>query len=64
MPFVAWHYRNGCYVRSHYRRPPWRDTDSNTLPLFAQAGLPGRPVRRGRRRSGRPDPATAMLRTG
>jgi hypothetical protein len=64
MPFVVWHYRNGCYVRSHYRRLPWRDTESNTLPLFAQASPPGRPVRRGRRRTRRSEPATAMLRTG
>jgi hypothetical protein len=51
MPFVAWHYRNGCYVRSHFRRPPWRDADSSTLPLFTPAGPPGRPAARRRRRT-------------
>jgi hypothetical protein len=37
MPFVAWHYRNGHYVRSHYRRLPWRRATKDTPPLFAQA---------------------------
>ena len=40
MPFVAWHYRNGYYVRSHFRRLPWRRADTSTPPLFALAGAP------------------------
>ena len=35
MPFVAWHYRNGYYVRSHFRNLPWRRADTSTPPLFA-----------------------------
>lgn len=51
MPFVSWHYRNGIYVSSHYRRPPRRRADASTLTLFAPAvpvgvtvGLPRRDV--------------------
>ena len=46
MPFVAWHYRNGHYVRSHYRRLPWRRADAGTPPLFALAvrDMPGAPT--------------------
>jgi hypothetical protein len=40
MPFVAWHYRNGHYVRSHYRRLPWRRADASTPRLFAPTGAP------------------------
>jgi hypothetical protein len=35
MTFVMWHYRNGWYVRSHFRRRPRRRVDTSTLPLFA-----------------------------
>ena len=41
MPFVEWHYRNGYYVRSHFRRLPWRRADTSTPPLFALAAPSG-----------------------
>jgi hypothetical protein len=55
MPFVEWHYRNGYYVRSHYRRLPWRRADTCTPPLFALSG-PAGTLRRGR--GGSREPAT------
>lgn len=42
MPFVNWHYRNGSYVRSHYRRAPRRRPDASTLPLFPHTAPPTR----------------------
>ena len=34
MSFVRWHYRNGCYVRSHFRRAPRIAAGNGALPLF------------------------------
>jgi hypothetical protein len=34
MTFVMWHYRNGWYVCSHFRRRPKRRVDPSTPPLF------------------------------
>lgn len=40
MPFVRWHYRNGCYVRSHFRRAPQRHGGNRSLfPLAAASGI-------------------------
>jgi hypothetical protein len=54
MPFVEWHYRNGYYVRSHYRRLPWRRADTSTPQLFALAAA----ATTRRRRTVSPEPAT------
>lgn len=35
MSFVRWHYRNGHYVRSHYRRAPRRAARDQSPSLFA-----------------------------
>jgi len=34
MSFVRWHYRNGCYVRSHFRRARRTVAGNGALPLF------------------------------
>lgn len=39
MTFVRWHYRDGAYVRSHYRR--CRRTPSAAQMSFVAVGIPG-----------------------